>query len=344
LPAATFPPTVDHAGQQRDTNPMPVNAKFKRQYDWSRKLLREATDENFKAVLNTLYHVYPISFENKDFQQAIRRKYARHMGNFDLFSLNMARLFRRSGALKVAICCMPKSGSTYLLSSLKRVEDLKLEPIYLQTPYMNVDFVDALSREHEVDELALLINEIRGVNWLTQMHVKWTPYTEKIFEVNGVKPIITYRNIFDCLVSMDDMLVKGEVEGFPMIRLPQNYRKLPESERLAFLCDYVGPWYLDYMVSWSRVKLPTLQLHYDEDIQGFSEKTAEALRAFVGRDEVPLEAYLTAFDISDEKKRKSARFNKGVSGRGEKIPLAARERLKALTWPYRDEVDFSRVL
>lgn len=323
---------------------MAVNPKFKRQYEWSRKLIKEATAENYKALLNTLYYVYPIAFEKPSFQDAIRKKYTPYATSFDLFSLNMARLFRRSNAIKIAICCMPKSGSTYLLTSLKRVEELDFNTIYLQTPYMNIDFIEALSREHEIDELSLLIHEMRGVNWVSHMHTKWTPYTEKVFRANGIRPIVTYRNIFDCLVSMDDMLMKGEVAGFPMIRLPRNYRSLPDAERLCFLTDYVGPWYLDYVVSWSRAGMETLKLHYDEDILGFGPDTAHRIHTFIGDEALSLDMITSAFELRDDKAKRSARMNKGVSGRGEKIPIAARERLRALIWPYRDEVDFSKVL
>jgi hypothetical protein len=322
---------------------MAINPKFQRQYEWSRKLAKEPAGDNYKALLNTLYYVYPIAFEKPDFQEEIRKKYAPHITKFDLFSLNMARLFRRSDAIKIAICCMPKSGSTYLLTSLKRVKELEFQTIYLQTPYMNIDFIEALSREHEVDELSLLIHEMRGFNWVSHMHTKWTPYTEKIFKANKIKPVVTFRNIFDCLVSMDDMLMSGEVAGFPMIRLPGNYRRLAEAERLAFLTDYVGSWYLDYVVSWSRAGMDTLKLHYEDDILGFDLSTATKIRDFIGKG-LSLDTIIDAFQLADEKAKRSARVNKGISGRGEKIPQAARERLKGLTWPYRDEVDFSKVL
>jgi len=324
---------------------MAENSKFMRQYRRTRELLKDMTEENYKAVLNTLYYVYPISFEKPQIQQVIRQRFAKYRSTeSDLFSLNMSRLFRRNASLKIAICCMPKSGSTYLVTSLTQIEGLKLEMIYLQTPYMNVDFIDALSREHEIDELALLMHEIRGKNWVSQMHIKWTRYTERVFEANGIKPIVTFRNIFDCIVSMDDMLMKGEVDGFPMIRLPQNFKKMPEAERLSFLTEYVGPWYIDYVVSWHRAKIDNLKLYYEQDILSFSDDTAAKILKFIGKDDLAPDIVAKAFELTDEKKKKSSRINKGVAGRGEKIPLASRERLKSLIRPYETEVDFSRLV
>jgi len=324
---------------------MAVNAKFIRQYRRTRELLKEMTDENYKAVLNTLYYIYPIAFEKPNIQQFIRQKFAKYRSpDSDLFSLNMARLYRRNNSLKVAICCMPKSGSTYLVTSLTQIPDMKLEMIYLQTPYMNVDFIDALSREHEIDELALLMHEIRGRNWVSQMHVKWTRYTERVFEANGIRPIVTFRNIFDCIVSMDDMLMKGEVDGFPMIRLPQGFKKMADADRLGFLAEYVGPWYIDYVVSWHRAQIDNLKLYYEKDIIGFNTDTAAKILKFIGKDDLAPDVVAKAFELKDEKKKKSSRINKGVAGRGEKIPLASRERLRSLARPYEKEVDFTGLL
>lgn len=324
---------------------MAENSKFIRQYRRTRELLKDMTEENYRAVLNTLYYVYPIAFEKPEVQHIIRQRFAKYRSaDFDLFSLNMARLYRRNNSLKVAICCMPKSGSTYLITSLTQIEGLKLDMVYLQTPYMNVDFIDALSREHEIDELALLMHELRGKNWVSQMHVKWTRYTERVFEANNIKPIITFRNIFDCIVSMDDMLMRGEVDGFPMIRLPRDFKKMAEADRIGFLTEYVGPWYIDYTVSWHRATIPNLKLYYETDILGFNIETAAKIMTFIGKDDLAPDIVAKAFELTDEKKKKSSRINKGVAGRGEKIPLASRERLKMLSRPYENEVDFSRLL
>jgi hypothetical protein len=114
---------------------MADNSKFIRQYRRTRELLKSMTEENYKAVLNTLYYVYPVSFEKPGVQQIIRQRFAKYRSTeFDLFSLNMSRLFRRNNSLKIAICCMPKSGSTYLVTSLTQIEELKLDMVYLQTP------------------------------------------------------------------------------------------------------------------------------------------------------------------------------------------------------------------
>ena len=64
-------------------------------------------------------------------------------------------------ARKIAICCMPKSGSTHILTALTRIPGMNLSITYLQTPYHNPDFVEALAAEHEIDELSLLMLEMQ---------------------------------------------------------------------------------------------------------------------------------------------------------------------------------------
>ncbi len=320
----------------------PRSAKFRRQYERTRGYLQSFQPEQAKGILNSLFSVYPVAFDSPEAQARIRETYREGAKQLSLYDLNIMRLFLGSKATKVAICCMPKSSSTFIQTSLRRLEQARFDMVHLHTPYMNPDFVSGLSREHEIDELALLILEQRRVNWVSHMHTKWTPYTEKVFRAYGIRPIITYRNIFDCLVSMDDMLMKREVDGFPMVRLPRSYLTLPEADRLSFLTLYAGPWYIDYVVSWSRCRLPTLRLDYDRDVIGFGTRTAVALRDHIGLD-IDIDTFAKAFEL-DEEARKTDRFNKGVSGRGESIPQTARDGLRRLADVYRDEVDFSGLL
>ena len=318
-------------------------SKFQRQYDRSRDYLGQIKQLGPQRVLNSLYAVFPIAFEKPEIARKVSTLFANHDRTIDLYGLNLTRLHRRSQASKIALCCMPKSGSTFIQTSLQALPKANFQLAYLHSPYMNADFVGAHSREHEIDELALTITEIRGLNYVSQMHTKWSEYTEACFAAYGIKPIITYRNVFDCIVSLDDMLRQGKAEGFPMIRLPDNYRSIPDAERLAFLCLYVGPWYLDYIVSWSRAGLPLLRLDYDEDIKNFDQGTAEKIRDFLAIDGLSIEDFLTAFTLTDER-RKDIRLNKGINGRGTAIPRAARDQLRALAAIYQPTVDFGKYL
>jgi hypothetical protein len=318
--------------------------KFRRNYDASRGYLDQIDELGPNPVLNTIYNVYPVEADTADMQRKIRDAFAAHRKPLSMFDVNLGRLYQRSKFHKVALCSMPKSGSTFILSSLARLKAQKFSGVFLHTPYLNPDFVGALACEHEIDELSLLFLETRQHHWVSHMHTKWTPYTELVFRSHGIRPIITYRNIFDCIVSMDDMLMKREVAGFSMLRLPKRYHDMPVDDRLMLLCQFAGPWYVDFVVSWSRVQLPVLRLYYDEDIRGFSDETAARLRSYLKLDEVDEQEFRAAFNLVDDGARGRARFNKGVSGRGEAIPQAGRDHIIALTKAFEGEVDFSAVL
>jgi Sulfotransferase domain len=321
-----------------------VNQKFKRNYDRTRSLLTNPKGAKPKPVLNTLYSVFPIEFERRNIQALVRKKFKSLNKRITIFDINIARLFARSSATKVAVCCMPKSGSTFVVSSLRRLQAYSFRLSYLHTPYMNPDFVGALSCEHEIDELALLQLELSRSNWLAQMHTKWTPYTERMFSSHNIKPIVIFRNIFDCIVSMDDMIMAKQVSGFSMIRIPKHYGSMDKGDRLSFLCLHVGPWYVDFVVSWSRTSSPTMIMRFEEDIKGFDETVAQQIRDFLQLKSVSLAEVMEAFELSDEEREEDGLLNQGICGRGDAIPNEAKEQIRKLAEVYADEVNFAGLL
>ena len=318
-------------------------AKFRRQYDRSREAFAQATAPE-PGMLNLLNYVLPLSFDLPQVRRRAAEMFGRDKRPLDLYSLNLAREFRRSKALKIAVCCMPKSGSTYLLTSLARIKPLGLRRVYLHVPYMNPDFVEGLACEQEIDELAVLIHELMGRPYIAHMHTKCSGYTERMLISRNIRPIVLFRNIFDCIVSLDDMIMRGEVAEFPMVRLPRRYRQASAEDRLSFLCRQAGPWYVDFVVSWRRCRVKRLELSYAEDVQNVSEATVEKILAYLGV-EVPLEEAWAAFSLDGAgERRKAVRFNVGKTGRGQAIPLEGRRLVHAQAEMYSGEVDFSGLL
>ncbi|MBL4571468.1 MAG: hypothetical protein JKY86_00115, partial [Gammaproteobacteria bacterium] len=94
---------------------------------------------------------------------------------------------------------MPKSGSTYLMTSLTRVQSMALAIRCIHLPYDNSSFVQAEQRENELDELALLRAEMLTGNHVAQAHMKSSAYSDQTLRGLGYKAIVMQRNIFDCL-------------------------------------------------------------------------------------------------------------------------------------------------
>jgi hypothetical protein len=322
-----------------------AETKFSRTYDNSRATLDQIGELGESAVLNTIYDAYPVEFDTPEMRTRILATFRDKRPMPSTFTVNLMRLFCRNPSPKAALCSMPKSGSTFILNGLTQLpEKHRFRPGYLYAPYKNPDIVGALACEHEIDELALLFLEMRSGSWVSHMHTKWTRYTERMLRAHRIRPIVTYRNIFDCIVSMDDMFMRREVDGFSMLRLPARYHDMATDDRLTLLCQFAGPWYVDFAVSWSRAKGEVLRLDYDDDVLGFSEATAKALIAFLKLEGVSTATMMEAFALKDEATKSRVRLNKGISGRGETIPPAAREMVKAMIKPFDGEVDFSRLV
>ena len=322
-----------------------MNNKRIRNLKRTRALLDTLTDLNRKSVLNALYSVSPVAWDTKAIKDQVYRQYPPDQPSvLNLFTLNMMRLYRRNPAYKVVICCMPKSGSTFLLTSLLRLEVMKFELSYLHVPYENPSFVEAELCENELDEMALLHSEMMGGNRLAHLHMKSSPYSDNMLGVYGYRPIVMRRNIFDCIVSMDDMICKGLIPGFAMARPPLKYKSMNTTDRLDYLCRMVGPWYIDFWVSWTRSKLNPLFLSYEHDVLGFDEGTAERLREFLDMGAIPLADFMQAFKLENDMDRSKARLNVGKTGRGMMIPKKARDTVHKLAKAHAGEVDFTGLL
>jgi hypothetical protein len=317
-----------------------MSSKAKRALERANNLLANITDDNKKVTLNTLYSLHPAHFTPLANQKHLSSLFPRRGLNISLFTLNLMRLHQNKQAAKISICCMPKSGSTYLMTSLNRVQSMDLTIRYIHTPYDNPSFVNAEQRENELDELALLRAEMLAGNHVAQAHMKSSAYSDQTLRGLGYKVIVVQRNIFDCLVSMDDMICRKEVLGFAMFRPPQNYRQMDRADRLALITHSVGPWYVDFVVSWARTKLKPLFFSYEKDILGFSEATAQKIQTFLNAPHASIEEICTAFKLSSDVQKRRARINKAVAGRGADIPESARQSILDIAAPYEKEVRF----
>ena len=317
-----------------------MGSKVKRALKRAQNLLANVTDDNKNVTLNTLYSLYPAHFTSSANQKHLSSVFQRGDINTSLFALNLMRLHQHKQAAKIAICCMPKSGSTYLMTSLMRVQSMALTIRYIHTPYDNPSFVKAEQRENELDELALLRAEMLNGNHVAQTHMKSSAYSDLTLRGLGYKVIVMQRNIFDCLVSMDDMICRGEVPGFAMFRPPQNYKQMDRVNRLELITHSVGPWYVDFVVSWARTTLKPLFLSYEKDVLGFSEVTAQKIQTYLNAPHASIEEICKAFELKNDKQKHRARINKAVAGRGMDIPETARQAILDIAAPYEEEVRF----
>jgi hypothetical protein len=87
---------------------------------------------------------------------------------------------------------MPKSGSTLLTDLIGQL------PGFHQAALIPI----AGRREQELDEVCL--QKADGLDYIAQVHVRHSDWTEDMCADYGLTPIVLVRNLFDVVVSLRD--------------------------------------------------------------------------------------------------------------------------------------------
>lgn len=245
---------------------------------------------------------------------------------------------------RVAIFAMPKSGSTFAMSTISQA--VRLAALSLTSVVGNMgasaSFFGMNGRAQELDELAILLQTARGKgSWVAQHHTCFTPYLGLQLKFYGIRPILMIRNVFDAIISMDDMIMETRQSGVwwgDAFVLPARYNELSRACRLEILAREFGSWLVKFYLSWRRGidlgVVDPLLLRYETDVRDpsiFAAKVAERLA--LGDGECRRLAASTAAP-----QRKTTRFNKGVTGRGAEIPPESRAMLRSYAECFRDEL------
>jgi hypothetical protein len=250
-----------------------------------------------------------------------------------LLNLVEARLhcFAKPGC-RIAVFSMPKSGSSYLSEIL--CQSLGVSRVNLDSCALNNTEAGCNAREDELDEMALIKATLLYGDWVAQHHTRASASLMYSLRNYQIQPIVMMRNILDCLVSFDDMMmewnyVQGESARRSRIffntggRLPFHYIDLGEDARYAVLAQAWGRWYLEFYMSWKRAKLSglcdPLLIRYEDHVVN-----PEILRGLLCEE-------LGLLGIHGERLEQClhdrVRFNQGVVGRGARIPADVRSLL-----------------
>lgn len=233
----------------------------------------------------------------------------------------------RIKAPKYAVFCMPKSGSSFTNHALQHALRLPSRSLTSFGVGGLASYFGMNSREQELDELALT-KAIIGTpdGFVAQVHTRYSMYLALQMRMFTISPIVTVRNLLDCIVSFDDMMMTwhGQQPVDPWLNdaqfaLPTNYATLEPAARLEILGRSFGVWLIGFYLSWKRgaaQKLVTpLIIRYEEGILD-KDRFVELITGHI--------------PMSDEQKARlaeyahkpdpvKARLNVGVSGRGRQL-------------------------
>lgn len=307
-----------------------------------------ATDRGAQTALKQELKAYPDQAD-RGLVEAMRRNPFVQLTASEIADFEMRRRYEAAekdlmilrqfatqlGGRRIAVFAMPKSGSSLVQSGISHAARLPL----LSLTSVAGDGGRASSRlgmngrEQELDELAILLQSYRTHgNWVAQHHTRFTPYLGSQISLYRITPVVTVRNILDAIVSMDDMMMGWRsTSGWwsdPPHGCPLDYHELEPDERLTILAQDFGIWLISFLVSWRRAPAcgcEPLIISYERDVldpPALAQRLADHLR-FGDTERAELQRFLTA--PGDSK----VRFNKGVAGRGARVPQAAQAMLIA---------------
>ena len=237
---------------------------------------------------------------------------------------------KKDASKKIIVFCQPKSGSTFLTNVIAK--SMNLDTQNLNTfAYSPTDF-GINSRNQELCEFALIksiFNTSKKGGFVAQHHTKANMFLINQINYFKFKPVILTRNVFDSLVSADDYIISGHRHAnenkYPNFftsgneTVPQNYMELDFKDRLDFLTKFLGTWYVQFYLSWKRmanaVNEGVCWITYENAI--LKKKNLEMnISKFLNLNKSEISKL---GHIIDNPKNIHTRFNKGVSGRGNKI-------------------------
>ena len=269
----------------------------------------------------------------------------------DLFQLiKLRNRAKNKIGKKILVICAPKSGSSFISNLISKTLDFA--SVNLNTFAQKPSPFGINGREQEICEFSFIRNVLhpnyKG-NFVAQHHIRASEYLVNQINYFDIKPIITTRNIFDSLVSMDDMIMAGKisfldnseelfVRDSATVTIPTNYQTLTSDERYSCLVNTYGYWCISFYLSWKRfskkIKNGVCFMSYENHILNKIE-LIKLLNNFL--DLNIEEKNKLDFNINNFDKIKS-RFNKGISGRGKAIPKKVKAKLESFSKFFSDEL------
>lgn len=268
----------------------------------------------------------------------------------------MRHAAQNTPGLRICVFCMPKSGSSFVQTTILKTFQIPFSTLMVAKGGNFGSETGINPREQEFDELAIIQSNILSNSYVAQHHTRANPYLGTMLNNYGIIPFVTIRNIPDCLISFDDMMMKWLRNPDRKIQLHNTwfqtggrfsfqYCELDQPERLAHIIDTWAKWYIEFFVSWKRMAttqvVRPIFIIYENDIlnsgAGFVQKLT------------------SVFNLSDEQKQRlidhcqspnkdSSRLNKGIKGRGQQaIAPEDLARIYRMAKPYDDELSDNEI-
>jgi hypothetical protein len=263
----------------------------------------------------------------------------------------MRRAAQTAPGTRLCIFCMPKSGSTFIQKTLGKTLGINFASLIAATGGKFRSEIGINGKEQELDELAIIESNIVFSSYIAQHHTRAYHYLGTMLSNYGITPIVSIRNIPDSLVSLDDILMTGLDSGIDSElaqnswfnaggRLALRYCRMSQQDRLSHLIDTWSKWYVEFLISWKRMRetglVKPVFVVFENDIlnnaQGLISKISSMFK-------LDAEQQLRLIQCAQSPDKSAIRFNLGIKGRGQRLirPEDIR-RILNMAIPYLDEL------
>ena len=257
-----------------------------------------------------------------------------------------------SSTPRIVVSAPMKSGSTFISESIGG--SFKLPKVSLMMllarPY-DYAILGAATHAHEVDELALLNACLMPSGFVSHHHMLCTPFLAKQAELYNLKFILLKRNIFDCIISLDDFCLKllAKVPGagrYLQMQLPPDWAEMEFEARIHQLLNRFLSSYVHYHVSWKLLEragaIAPFWISYEGELLGDKGQLAGRICDWLGRGKADSDALSAA--LRRDKGLEGMHFNRGISGRGKVIQGGNRQRVVSAFDDFKDLADWREIL
>jgi len=313
------------------------------------QFIRQFPPEKALGIASAMAFANPLFLP--DIPDGPARDLAVPLEKFAEFALRAKLTIRHTNQANILVACAPKSASTFIQAALIKALGLPQACLFTATfDWASAARLGAALREQDPDELSMMRNGLNQRGYVAQHHTRCSPYQARLLETYNVRPIITHRNIFDTVVSMDDMVMEwrsvANADGYFADAMPTNYQTLPREDRLLILAQRWTPWLVQFFVSWKKCEraglTKPLWIAYETDFLGDKQVLATRIADHIGRDRADPDKIAAALEDTSEAKAK--RINQGIAGRGRDLPSEVREHILSAAGYYADDEDLTPLI
>lgn len=179
---------------------------------------------------------------------------------------------------------------------------------------------------------------------LAHLHMMAHPSNCRFLEAFDIRPVIMIRPIPDMLASFSDMLDVDPVSRLNGLNcaIPRDYLDYDQKRKADYLLDIIGPWYVNYFVTWRRYVEEATDRVLVLDYRDIKDNPYETLVRTL--DHCRIKSTPEQINMGLDKAwagREQLRYNKGHAGRGQKFFDAGQlERLERLMQYYPSLTDW----